>query len=184
MTILFQERPPLFSNARASSSSAAKPATNPQPPAMPAHQPSYQPPYPQAGSTTTPYPSGPIGMPLPYSSSAAAAAAPQPYSSPQPNQPPYPTTNMPGYQAPYQPYVNMPSPLSMPAGLDKSASSQNNSTQSLNKVGTNAYSGYNTIQPSHIRASLTSAIEDRLRQRLKELMGRVFEFFLVNYRAF
>jgi hypothetical protein len=31
-----------------------------------------------------------------------------------------------------------------------------------------------TIQQSHIRASLISAIEDRIRQRLREQLGRFF----------
>jgi hypothetical protein len=97
---------------------------------------------------------------------------PQPYSAPQPNQTPYPTAG--GYQAPYQPFVNIPTPMSVPANLEQSTNNQNSSTRSLNNV---PFSGYNTIQPSHIRASLTSAIDDRLRQRLKELMGKLFEMY-------
>lgn len=94
---------------------------------------------------------------------------PQPYAAPQPNASPYPTVG--SYQGAYQPFVSMPAPVSVPTNLDQSTNNQNNSSRSLNNV---PFSGYSTIQPSHIRASLTSAIEDRLRQRLKELMGTLF----------
>jgi hypothetical protein len=151
MTILFQDKTPVYSTPQSATNS--RPSAT-QPPARP--QSTYQPPYPQATSVNTPYPTGPIAMP-------------QQYSAPQPNQPlPYPSTT--GYQSPYQPYVGMPAPLSVPSNLDHTVSNQNISTHSLNN--TSNFSGYSTIQPSHIRASLTSAIDDRLRQRLKELMGR------------
>lgn len=152
MTILFQDKTPVFSTPQ--SSVVSRPAaTQPVPPRP---QSTYQPPYPQANTVNTPYPTGPISMP-------------QPYGAPQPNQSaPYPQTT--GYQTPYQPYIGMPAPHSVPANLDHTMSNQNSSTPSLNNPSN--FSGYSTIQPSHIRASLTSAIDDRLRQRLKELMGK------------
>jgi ESCRT-I complex subunit TSG101 len=149
MKTSFESKPPLYSKPQSSATTQQTPA-----------QPSYQAPYPQATPTNTPYPTGPTAMP-------------QPYATPQPNNPlPYPTST--GYQAPYQPYTGMPAPLSLPTNLDQTGSSPNNSsTHSLNQTGS-GYSGYGTIQPSHIRASLISAIDEHLRQRLKELMGKVY----------
>lgn len=151
MTVTFQEKVPVYAKR-----SDPVPPARPQPPTPSA----YSTPYPQAASTNnTPYPTGPGAMPMP-----------QPYASPSPNQPPpYPSAASP-YQAPYQPYGVPPPPVH--ANIDRSQPSRNSSTQSLTQsVNSNTAGGYNTIQPSHIRASLTSAIDDRLRQRLKEVMG-------------
>lgn len=171
MTILFQEKTPLYSSSQPvapprSSVPSIQPTAQQRSFQPPGSSTAYRPPYPQANSINAPYPIGPVSMP-------------QPYSAPQPNQPPYPTVG--SYRAPYQPYPNnIPSPPSVPSKLDQSVQAQSNSTQPLNRTNqnTSSFSGYNTIQPSHIRASLTSAIDDRLRQRLKELMGDSYFYTL------
>ncbi|KAI6214295.1 Tumor susceptibility transcribed protein [Aphelenchoides besseyi] len=145
MTLTFQDKTPVV----------AKPRQDPVPPSRP--QPPIPSSYPTPYPMNAPYPTGP------------SSGMPQPYNAPQPNQPSYPPAAS-SYQAPYQPYT-MQSPMTTPANLDQMNNSHGGSTPSLNQNTSNSNFGYNTIQPSHIRASLTSAIDDRLRQRLKDVMG-------------
>jgi|UniRef100_A0AC35GDW3 ESCRT-I complex subunit TSG101 len=71
-------------------------------------------------------------------------------SFPTPSNPPYPTPNSDtGYRAPYQPYTNVPTPPVPPPPQHSYASS--------------------------IRASLITAIEERIANRLKQKLGKVID---------
>lgn len=143
--MIFQEKCPVFSV----SSSSSKPSTNTSSGQAP-YPATNQTPYP--GVSATPYPTVP--NPAPYPTATPHMPMPSSYGVPQANASPYPTGG--GYQPPYQPYVNVPSASAAPT------------------IGTGAVgSGYSfgTIQPSHIRASLISAIEERVRQCLRDKLG-------------
>ncbi|CAD5227068.1 unnamed protein product [Bursaphelenchus xylophilus] len=100
------------------------------------------PPYPTQPPSQMPQPA----MPSPYPQLGLS-------NPPYPSNTPYPTS----YQPSYQPYV---------PDVHQSGSSRSLNTQ--NDIPTNFY---NTIQPNHIRDSLTTAVEAKLKERLKELMG-------------
>ncbi|KAK6748217.1 hypothetical protein RB195_001065 [Necator americanus] len=100
-------------------------------------------------SYPTPYPSANPSMPVPY---------PTPPSMPYPSQTPYPTSNNQFGSAymntPYpQPSVATRTPPPIPAPPKSSATSSG------------------TLQPEHIRASILSALEDKLKMRLREKIG-------------
>ncbi|EYB88637.1 hypothetical protein Y032_0243g3472 [Ancylostoma ceylanicum] len=101
-------------------------------------------------SYSTPYPTNP-SMPLPYPATPA-----MPYPSPTP----YPAANNQfgsGYMnTPYpQPSVATRTPPPIPAPPK--------TTSSISSTG--------TVQPEHIRASILSALEDKLKMRLREKIG-------------
>jgi ESCRT-I complex subunit TSG101 len=148
MTIAFQDKCPVFSvsaSSKTTTANSSTPSAYPTPNVAP-YPSGGAAPYPSAGSHAAPYPSANSHMPMP----------PSTYPGPQPNATPYPS-NVGSYQPPYQPYVNIPSATPTPP------------LTADNKMG----SGYSfgTIQPSHIRASLITAIEERIRQRLREKIG-------------
>ncbi|KHJ96419.1 Ras family protein [Oesophagostomum dentatum] len=99
-------------------------------------------------SYPTPYPTASPSMPTPY------PATPMPY----PSQTPYPTSNNQfgsAYISPFpQPSLPSRTPPPIPAPP---------------KPATASSSG--TIQPEHIRASILSALEDKLKMRLREKLG-------------
>ena len=64
---------------------------------------------------------------------------------------------MPAYQPPYMPYPQQSKQDFQSAGFGSGYSTPTN-----------------TLQPSHIRASLLSAVEDRIRQRLADKIGTPF----------
>lgn len=156
MTIAFQEKCPVFSVSSSNKPAAASSSRNSSPYSTQNTTPTPYPttdqntPYPQANSAPypqtnhmTPYPtSHPIGgIPIPSA---------MPYSAPMPNvNAPYPSYQPSGYQPPY---MNMPG------------------TQPSSAATSMPY-GTGTIQSSHIRASLMTAIEERLRQMLRDQLG-------------
>lgn len=112
-------------------------------------------PYSTTTPNSTPYPTADQAPPYPQ---ANLPYPPHPLGVPVPNA--YPTPNptvnapYPVYQ-PYQPpYMNMPS--AAPSG----------SSGNMLSYPTG------TIQASHIRVSLLSAIEDKIRQRLRDQLGK------------
>lgn len=155
--MVFQEKCPVFSV----SSSSSKPSTNTATGQTP--YPSTNPtPYPSANPT--PYPTVP--NPAPYPTNTPHMPMPSSYGVPHANASPYPTAG--GYQPPYQPYVNVPS--AAPASTS---------------IGSGAVGGgysFGTIQPSHIRASLVSAIEERIRQCLREKLGKASRSRWIQHR--
>lgn len=98
---------------------------------------------------------------VPYS--VGNNAMPSSYITPMPNN----FSSNTGYQPPYQPY--MASSNQAKISPIPSPNLQNSSTN---------YSNYNTIQTSHIRASLITAIEEKIRSRLFDKIGNLKTYFL------
>lgn len=163
MTILFQEKSPMYSISLTSYSATSTTAA-------PTLYPITNPPYPVAQNST------------PYSSSVSNLmsqhSAPYPNSYPDlnyQNPQPQPYGNMGGsYQPPYQPYTGS----SVNNGT-KDLSHSNSAFSLLNTNGAGSYA-YNTVQSNHIRASLVSAVEDKIRNRLREKIGLYFFFFFIK----
>ncbi|XP_055313356.1 tumor susceptibility gene 101 protein [Sitodiplosis mosellana] len=115
-------------------------------------------PYPQQPFMPTPATSG-QGYPLPYPASAGAF-------------PPYPTSNFGGFPAypgasgtanpPSTGYPPYPMPNPSHSGYNSFYGGQSNSSQD----------GTMTITEEHIKASLISAVEDKLRRRIQERVNQ------------
>lgn len=102
-------------------------------------------PYPSGGVGNTPYPAGGFNMPMPQSTGSY----------------PYPATS---YQS--QPYPSGGGSYPYPSSA---ATQVTSSYQTQSSTGSGGSSG--TIQPEHIRASLLSAVEERIRRRLYDSLG-------------
>lgn len=155
MAMVFQEKCPVFARSAATSGAATPSAT------------------PSAGSsatstpTPTPYPSGQPAMPTPYP--AGSGATPYPTGGA-----PYPSAGALGYN----PYMNVPqnTPYPMGAGATPYPSGSSGGAVpprpppvvSQSSVGS---SGNGSIQSDTIRASVMSAVEEKLRARLRERLG-------------
>jgi ESCRT-I complex subunit TSG101 len=148
MIMTFGERPPVYSRQRPD---VALPTPYPTQPYMPM-------PGTTAGSGATPYPTYP-----PVSTYQTPTSNPYPY---QPFPPVYPSFQSTSY--PYQPSTNQafspyPSyPVQSVISSPPPISAANNSS------GTTG-----TISEEHIRASLLSAVEDKLRRRLREQFSQI-----------
>lgn len=112
-----------------------------------------------------PYPRQQQGAFMPQPSGAPNQYNP---SFPQSNFPPYPTSNFGGGFPPYPPSSGpsntpYPSVFNMPGstGFNSSPSQQNNNA-----------SGTGTITEEHIKASLISAVEDKMRRRIQEKVNQ------------
>uniref|UniRef100_A0A183CEZ2 UEV domain-containing protein n=1 Tax=Globodera pallida TaxID=36090 RepID=A0A183CEZ2_GLOPA len=89
---------------------------------------------------------------------------------------PYPTVDPPSHVMPQPSYTAMPQPggyqppypNSYPSDPVSYSTSVSPQPESVYPYGTG------TIQPTHIRASLLSAVEDRIRQRLRDKIGTPF----------
>uniref|UniRef100_A0A914UGN8 UEV domain-containing protein n=1 Tax=Plectus sambesii TaxID=2011161 RepID=A0A914UGN8_9BILA len=160
MTITFQESCPVFARTSGTTPGHGTAATTP---------------YPNAGGAGagagayTPYPSAGSHMPMPYGGGGGGA-----YTAPRGPYPPTPTgqaqnTPYPSYPAAYsnQQASQPPQPPARP--YSQYGSSSQPTPYPTYQTQASLSSG--TIQPEHIRASLLSAIEDRLRQRLREKLG-------------
>lgn len=175
MIIVFGETPPVFSKPQEDTSgsgfSAAGGAPYPTRPAaggssfMHVLGPAANPPYASPAGSMPPYPtsaSGPMGWspyPTPLSSTANTPAATA--VAPAPAYPPYPT----GSTASYPLY---PTPGSGSGYPYPPASTASPVTQPAT-VG--LPSGTGTITQEHIRASLLTAVEDKVKGRLKEVLS-------------
>ncbi|CAB3382575.1 Hypothetical predicted protein [Cloeon dipterum] len=138
MIVVFGEQPPVYTKAKA-------PYPTQQPMA------GSNPPYPVFSSNNPlPYPSMPQPA-MPQASGYPCGPTPYPPVSSDTGYPPaYPSSASSGYPPPYPPMQSQPSPMSStPSGYPPSTSS-------------------GTITEEHIRASLLSAVEDKLRRRLRE----------------
>ncbi|KAL3108431.1 hypothetical protein niasHT_015353 [Heterodera trifolii] len=116
------------------------------------------------GHSNNPYPNSGSMTNLPYPTSALPypTADPPSHIMPQPSS--YTPMPQPGnYQAPY-PNSYPSDPISYP-----------NPATNMTPQSDGVYPyGTGTIQPTHIRASLLSAVEDRIRQRLRDKIGTPF----------
>lgn len=174
MIIVFGETPPVFSKPQEDSSSGFSAAGGAPYPTRPAaggssfmHMlgPAANPPYSSAAGPMPPYPtsaSGPMGWspystPLPSTTNTPAATA----VAPTPAYPPYPT----GSTASYPLY---PTPGSGSGYPYPPASTASPVTQPAT-VGLPTSTG--TITQEHIRASLLTAVEDKVKGRLKEVLS-------------
>ncbi|KAK3932066.1 Tumor susceptibility gene 101 protein [Frankliniella fusca] len=160
MIAAFSKEPPVYAKPREVSqqqqqanqqqSSSSNFAPYPTQPYMPVPSGAGNPPYPPANSVynSVPYPpasSYPGGFPAPYSGYNSGSGSAYP---------PYPTG---GTQLPYHPFP------SYPAGpMPPSSTPQNSGIDS----------GTGTITEEHIRASLLSAVEDKMRRSLREQSSR------------
>lgn len=98
-----------------------------------------------------PYPAQAEPFPRPQQTPYPAGPAPgMPSATPYPQQPAYSA----GYQPPYQPFL--------PATAESVSNTPNGNY------------GFNSIGVSPIRASLSTAVDEKLRDRLKELMGKPY----------
>ena len=149
MTIIFGEEPPVYSR------SAGAPVNRPPAPynAQGAHPPAGNMPYASAGS----------GMPVPaYPNSG------------------YPSQNSAGYQPPYPPPASTgynPSTGFYPQQQSSTYSTPYPQTGAQTYSSTNVGSGTtstsaNMLSDEQIRASLLSAVEDKMRRRLKDIFGQ------------
>lgn len=162
MTIAFQEKCPVYSVAsnsnRQSTASISSINSTPYPTAASS---GIQ--YPIPNNPSIPYPTtNHTSMPTPNSYMSQQSGYVMPNSNNAYNVPAQ--TNFGGYQPPYQPFIN-------PSSLQQSTPpiALNNDKQSTNYKGTSG--NYGTIQSTHIRASLISAIEDKIRSRLLDKIG-------------
>ncbi|CAD5221840.1 unnamed protein product [Bursaphelenchus okinawaensis] len=116
------------------------------------------------GSQPAPLPQ-PAAIPPYPTQSPVQMPQPTPYPQIGLSSPGYPSSN-PGYPTSTPPYPQAYQPAYQPFVPDIH---QSGSSQSLASQNSNNF--YNTIQPNHIRDSLTSAVETKLKERLKEMMG-------------
>lgn len=124
-------------------------------PTGPQTRPAYTTPYPTGGNTPG-YPTHNTGMPqLNYPQTQPPSYSPQNL----PSYTPYPSTQTNSYNTPTPPYPP-PSSTNQPAASIRPASQRQESI----------------INEEHIRASLVSTAEDKLKRRVKEVfeMGKVF----------
>jgi len=109
----------------------------------------------------TPYPtSNPYGMPMPSAGTPSNAAG---------GYPPYPAAGA-GNRSSYPSYTPTPPPTTTTPGTPTyNYPPSNPSYATAYPTG----SGTGTIQPEHIRASLISAVEDKLRSKLRDSIGTI-----------
>lgn len=153
LTISFQEKCPVYSVESTASSATNRHSSNHSPLPYPTSTPAM--PYPTASSTTnTPYPtSNPPPPPYP-------TADPPTHLMPQPN--------VVGSGFTYNPSPPYPSLDHSTPGPTLISTQQNPSPVALQGYSTS------TIQPTHIRASLLSAVEDRIKAKLRDKIGTPF----------
>jgi len=176
MIIIFAEQPPVYAKPRSLDPPVSMPT--PQQPPIPPHSNPVPPPYPASG--TQQY------MPMPSVGGSQPVPPPTTHSYP----PAYPaTTYAPAstgypYQPPtsvYAPYPSPSGPVYNPYGTPSGVYSSSNpyssyppqpqpptTTPATVQQSTNT----NTITEEHIRASLLSAVEDKLRRRLREVYAQ------------
>ncbi|XP_076032755.1 tumor susceptibility gene 101 isoform X3 [Oratosquilla oratoria] len=163
MIMTFGEMPPVYSKPKTASPA---PYQTPYPTNPPGHMPMpggtpYPPPtstaaaYPLAGSGYTPYPPAPSQAPYPATQNTPYPLYPPPSSSAYQPPPPYPPTSSFSSSTPYPPY-----PVASSA-----------STTVANSDNTTNTATTGTITEEHIRASLISAVNDRVRARLRDAYG-------------
>ncbi|CAG0893301.1 unnamed protein product [Darwinula stevensoni] len=143
MIVVFGEEPPVYSKPKSSQ------PTQPQPPVAGLPYPNSTPGYypmpgvPGQGLAYPPYPSGTAGIPPPYPSLFPTS---QPPAS-QPTYPPYPISN---------PSTSTPYPVSTQAQATPAS------------LGMNA-GNTGTIKEAHIKASLLSAVEEKVMRRVAQI---------------
>lgn len=145
MTISFQEKSPMYSVSSSYTPAVTTTSTI---------YPTANPPYPQ---NTVPYP---ILHSIPQHSSSYIDS---PYTNSQSQ--PYGNSKS-GYQPPYQPYPGSSLMNNVAIGI-----SQSNSVSSLTNVAGSVTGNYEYNTSNHIRASLITAIEDKIRNRLRDKIG-------------
>lgn len=177
MVIVFAEQPPVYSKPRTIDPPLPMPVSQPPPPPPVTHNSAVPPPYPTAtgqqympmpsvgGTQPVPPPSTP-SYPPPYPASTYAPVstgygyqAPRSLFNPSsgaPGYPPYPSST--GGYGSASPYSSYPPP--QPATT---------TTTSTSSTGYPYASNSNTITEEHIKASLLSAVEEKLRRRLREV---------------
>ncbi|XP_038053847.1 tumor susceptibility gene 101 protein-like [Patiria miniata] len=152
MSAVFGEFSPVFSRASQSN-----------PPPRPGYQPGGQPP------SQSPYPSGGYNMPMPmppstqpnYNPGYPSSTSFQP-SSQYPAS--YPNTSYPSSQPPSYPYP----PTQPPAGQVTSQPSYPNPNPATTDLPVGSGTKSNELSDDEIKASIRSAVEDKLKRRLKD----------------
>jgi ESCRT-I complex subunit TSG101 len=118
----------------------------------------------------TPYPQQPSFMPQPGAMNQSFQYPPQASSA----FPPYPTANAGGVSNfgafPYATAQNSASPYPPAAGFMPSM--PQNAFNSPTQTNNNAAAGTGTITEEHIKASLISAVEDKMRRRIQEKVNQ------------
>jgi len=172
MILSFQEKCPVYSIGPTAASPANNSSSNNN-----ANRSSSTPPYPTA-ATTNPvhhYPSANANPPYPGNNPPYPTVDPPPHLMPQPNVMSsagliitiYNTLihYRIGYPPPahYQtPYPSDPAPPALPPPVPPPP---------MQQIGSGYGYSTSTIQPTHIRASLLSAVEDRIKQKLRDKLG-------------
>ncbi|KAH3737980.1 tumor susceptibility gene 101 protein-like isoform X1 [Dreissena polymorpha] len=171
LVIVFGEEPPVYSRSQ---------ATNQPPPLR----------YPSQG---TPYPpAGGYGMPMP--SVGGAQNPPYPAGSSYPGQYPAPTSNYntqyPAYnQAQTSSYPGYPAtnlggyPTSTAAGSYPDNTPYPNPYPPTHATTASTFSGNSTVTEEHIKASLLSAVEDKMKRRLRETFAQAQAEMDVLYKT-
>ncbi|EGT43499.1 hypothetical protein CAEBREN_00464 [Caenorhabditis brenneri] len=116
-----------------------------------------------ASSTPTPYPSSQPAMPTPYPTGSGA--------TPYPNSTPYPSAGGMGYN----PYMNVPQPTPYPMGAGATPYPSSSSASGVPPPRPPPVTSQSSISSNGsidaYRASYMTAVEQKLREKLRERMG-------------
>ncbi|KAK3605192.1 hypothetical protein CHS0354_013003 [Potamilus streckersoni] len=166
LTIIFGEEPPVYSKV----------------------SPSVRPPYPNQGVGQTPYPpaQGPFSMPMPGQTTPSYPSYPN-QSGPGSTYPQYPSypqqnyTGFSGYPPSTYPSSNPPYPTPYPSSTP---ASMNYPQQPLTAAATRpSFSGNQTVTEEHLKLSLLSAVEDKIKRRLRETFAQAQAEMDVLYKT-
>lgn len=173
LTIVFGEEPPVYSRVQ-------------QPPQQPARYPGSTP-YPPSGSTPFPMPMPGIGGQPSYPSSTPyPSAGGYPQSSGYPGQytgyPSQPSSGYQGYPSSSYPSSSGTSGYPGMTGYPPTYTTEASSYSTTQSTASN-YSGTSTVTEEHLKASLLSAVEDKMRWRLKETFAQAQAEMDVLYKT-
>lgn len=154
MIIVFGETPPVYSKPKTQETQAYA-VPYPSQPSV------YNPPTTAASQAYPPYPPNMPVANVPYSSS-------YPYPSAGGYPPTGATYEYPNASGAYYPPYPQTNPYSMPP----TSYTTTTTTPSLTSTASPGLTNMGTISEEHIKASLLSAVEDKLKKRLKEMMSQ------------
>lgn len=171
LTIVFGEEPPVYSKSQS---------------APPRYQPTSQTPYPTQAGSSFPMPMPSVGG-TPYTSNLYPNSAPYPQTN-------YPSSNYSGQYPAGQTGGYQGYPLSYPASTATPSYPGNTVyppaySQAVSDTyppvhsGAPNYLGNNTVTEEHLRASLLSAVEDKMKWRLKETFAQAQAEMDVLYKT-
>lgn len=155
MIISFQEKSPMYSISSSNTAAITNTTSSIYPAAYP--------PYPVI-QNTAPYPTSMPQQPTPSTDLT------------YPNSQPYGNTGS-SYQPPYQSYTGS-SLINNPTTM--SYSNSNVSLQNTTNSITETY-GFNSVQSIQIRASIITAIQDEIRNRLRDKIGFFYLYIYIIY---